>query len=40
MENRNSKVEITYGNESLKEIYKEILQQEFVKLLNKENRKV
>ena len=40
MYNQNSNIEIIYGNNSLKEIYNGILKKEFIKLLNKEERKV
>ena len=36
MHNQNNKIEITYGNNSLKEICNEILKEEFIKLLDKE----
>ena len=35
MDNQNNRIEIIYGNEKLKEIYNEILKEEFIKLLNK-----
>ena len=35
MYNQNNKIEIAYGNNSLKEICNEILKQEFIKLFSK-----
>ena len=40
MYNQNNKIEITYGSNSLKEICNDILKEKFIKLLNKEERKV
>ena len=40
MYNQNNKIEIAYGNESLKEICNYILKEEFIKLLNNEEGKV
>ena len=40
MYNQNNKIEITYGSNSLKEICNDILKEEFIKLLNKQERKV
>ena len=34
MHNQNNKIEITYGNEYLKEIINEILKEQFIKLLD------
>ena len=34
MNNKVGKIEITYGNNSIKEICNEILKKEFIKLLN------
>ena len=39
MYNQNNKIEIAYGNESLKEICNDILKGEFIKLLNSEEGK-
>ena len=40
MNNKIGKVEITYKNENLKKICNEILEHEFIKLINKEKEKV
>ncbi len=40
MYNQNNEMKITYGKDSLKEICNDILKGEFIKLLNKEERKV
>ena len=34
MHNQNNKIEITYGNEDLKEIINKILKEQFIKLLD------
>lgn len=36
MDIQNPKIEIEYGKENLKQIYEEILKQEFIKLLGQE----
>ena len=40
MDNQNSKIEITYGNDSLKEICNDILKEKLIKLFNNEKEKV
>ena len=38
MYNQNNKIEVIYGNNSLKEICNEILKKELIKILGKEER--
>ncbi len=39
MDNQNNKIEITYGSNNLKEIYNDILKDQFIKLLNDEEER-
>ena len=40
MNSQKDNIQITFGNQGLKGILNEILEQEFIKLLNKEESKV